>query len=115
MQPELIRCTFCLTPDIFFPPVSQFHCAMLNLLKTVLAFLILPSASACVVTPDWTNPGNIRTQQLRAMRHDPYAETDVAPRVVGGRPREYLVPLPQAVRDQPQVSNFLNRPVPRLY
>lgn len=96
-------------------PASHFRCSMPNLLKTISILLILASTPACVVTPDWTNPGNIRTQQLRAMRHDPYAKTDVAPPVVGGRPREYLVPAPQAVRDQPQLSNFLNRPVPRLY
>ena len=66
--------------------------------------------------PDWSSPGTIRTQQLRAMRHDPYAENDIAPPVVGGRPRDYLVPTPRPVRDQPRLLNLTTVPAaPRLY
>lgn len=34
-------------------------------------------------------PGPIEVQQRRAVRLDPYPNPDIAPEIVGGRPREY--------------------------
>lgn len=56
----------------------------------------------CLSTPNWNQPGTVRTQQYRAMLHDPYADNDIGPEVVGGRPRDYDKPLPAPVRHQPR-------------
>ena len=34
-------------------------------------------------------PGTIDVQRRRAIRLDPYPNQDIAPEIVGGRPREY--------------------------
>jgi hypothetical protein len=46
------------------------------------------------------NPGTIQQQRLRATIHDPYPDPDLGPDVDGGRPREYLEPLPEPVRNR---------------
>lgn len=43
-------------------------------------------------------PGSIQHQQYNATLHDPYADNDAGPEVVGARPREYQKPLPEPVR-----------------
>ena len=43
-------------------------------------------------------PGTINEQRNRAAIHDPFPETDVGPDVIGGRPREFDRPLPEAKR-----------------
>ena len=44
-------------------------------------------------------PGTINEQRNRATIHDPFPETEVGPEVVGGRPREFDRPLPEAERN----------------
>lgn len=48
--------------------------------------------------PLWQPPGPLPNQQFRATVHDPYADNEVGPEVVGARPREFQKPLPEAVR-----------------
>ena len=45
-------------------------------------------------------PGTIQQQRLRATIHDPYPDPDLGPDVDGGRPREYMQPLPEPVRNR---------------
>jgi hypothetical protein len=45
-------------------------------------------------------PGPIQNQQQQAVLHDPYTATDIGPEVVGGRPREYANPQPEAARSK---------------
>jgi len=45
-------------------------------------------------------PGTMQQQRLRATVHDPYSDQDAGPEVVGGRPREYMQPLPEPVRNR---------------
>ena len=45
-------------------------------------------------------------QQLRAERFDPYPEVDTGPEVVGGRPRDYQVPMSEPARAQQWRSPF---------
>jgi hypothetical protein len=58
---------------------------------------------------NWQFPGTIEQQRLRATIHDPYADPDLAPEVDGGRPREYIEPLPRPVRSRIYVDSFLGR------
>jgi hypothetical protein len=48
--------------------------------------------------PNLYDPGNAATQRYSAIFHDPYPLNDVAPEIVGGRPREYTAPVPEAAR-----------------
>lgn len=48
--------------------------------------------------PNWFHPGPAAYQQKRAERFDPYPEPDVAPEVVGARPREFQKPAPEPER-----------------
>ena len=45
-------------------------------------------------------PGPIWYQQQQAVLHDPYPATDIGPEVVGGRPRSYDHPQPEATRSK---------------
>jgi hypothetical protein len=51
-------------------------------------------------------PGTIQQQRLRATVHDPYPDRNLAPEVVGGRPREYQQPLPEPVRNRIFVDSW---------
>jgi hypothetical protein len=44
------------------------------------------------------HPGSLQRQQYNATLHDPYADNDAGPEIVGGRPREFQQPLAEPVR-----------------
>lgn len=44
--------------------------------------------------------GSIDRQKARAVVIDPYPLNDIGPEVVGGRPREYAYPMPEAGRNE---------------
>lgn len=46
-------------------------------------------------------PGTLQQQRLNATVHDPYADTDAGPEVVGSRPRDFQKPLAEPVRSRP--------------
>lgn len=51
--------------------------------------------------PGWgfsTGQGTTDRQKSRAVVHDPFPLNDIAPEVVGGRPREYFDPQAEPVR-----------------
>lgn len=54
-------------------------------------------------------PGTIEQQRLRATIHDPYPDPNLGPEVVGGRPRDYANPLPEAVRNRIYVDSWWGR------
>ncbi len=72
--------------------------------KLIRVGLLLASAiglPACGVTrPNLFSPGNLDTQRARAVMFDPYSDVDIGPEVVGGRPRQFQRPLPQADRNE---------------
>jgi len=45
-------------------------------------------------------PGTIWQQRNRAVQFDPYPLDHMGPSIVGGRPREYSKPLPEAFDNQ---------------
>jgi hypothetical protein len=53
---------------------------------------------AGVQGPNWNNPGTLTQQQQRATVFDPFANNEVGPEVVGGRPREFQKPMNEAAR-----------------
>jgi hypothetical protein len=64
----------------------------------LMTFCIGGSGCAAITGPDWSDPGPIQTQKRRAIRFDPYLENDIGPPIDGGRPRDYLAPIPQVER-----------------
>lgn len=44
--------------------------------------------------------GSVDRQKSRAVVFDPYPLNDIGPPIVGGRPREYANPLPEAARNE---------------
>jgi hypothetical protein len=67
------------------------------LLLASIAFL---AAGCAGYHPRLWSPGRIDQQRLRATIHDPYPDPDLAPKIDGGRPREYINPLPEPVRNR---------------
>ena len=51
--------------------------------------LMLVALDGCrdIAGPDWTHPGTASVQQKRALRYDPYPESDSGPSMDGTRPR----------------------------
>ena len=82
---------------------------MAKSIKFFAMALFLAGISGCswnLARPDWFAPGSTDYQQQRATIHDPYADNTAGPEVVGGRPREYQQPLPEAVRSTPPFSGL---------
>ncbi|MEZ6136049.1 MAG: membrane or secreted protein [Pirellulaceae bacterium] len=68
--------------------------------KMLAASLFLLGLAGCA-NHRWGFPGGqgtIERQKARAAVHDPYPLNDLGPEVVGGRPREFYAPQPEAVR-----------------
>jgi len=63
------------------------------------AVLWLVLGAGCKLTrPHLASTGTAEQQQMRATQYDPYAYNDVAPEIVGGRPREFAKQTPEPVR-----------------
>jgi len=54
-------------------------------------------------------PGTMDQQRLNATVHDPYADNDAGPEIVGGRPREFQKPSAEPVRNHSSVEHWLGR------
>lgn len=64
-----------------------------------LALVAFASSAGCgrYSHVNWGNPGRAEVQQARAVwDHDPYPDPDAGPEVVGGRPRAFDTPPPEA-------------------
>ena len=72
-------------------------------MSRVLMLVLLLSCTGCANRAGWGFPwgqGTVDRQNSRAVVHDPFPLNDIGPEVVGGRPRGYLNPLPEAKRNQ---------------
>jgi hypothetical protein len=45
-------------------------------------------------------PGSVAKQRTNAIVHDPYADNEIGPEVVGGRPKDYQNPLSETDRSR---------------
>lgn len=75
----------------------------------ILAALLTASCSlGCKGTPTglrrWGGgpfgQGSVDVQKNRAVTFDPFPLNDIGPPIVGGRPREFANPLPEAARNE---------------
>ena len=78
---------------------------MNKVIKLVLLMCAIP-ATGCqnpmIDAMRWSSQGqgSIDRQKARAVAFDPYPLNDLGPEVMGGRPREFLNPLPEAQRNE---------------
>lgn len=63
-----------------------------------LSVAIFPGCNSGGAAP--RGPGTIQQQRLGAALHDPYADPNLGPEVVGSRPREFQKPLAEPVRNR---------------
>ena len=63
--------------------------------------LLLTQLVACSSTirkPRLASPGTAPFQRHNAEQFDPYPQNDMGPEIVGGRPPDYAVPVPEVER-----------------
>ena len=70
----------------------------------VLLLVCTTGGCASLGKPDWLDPGPARNQQRRAVRFDPFLQTDVRHDQLsimdGSRPRDYVEPTPEVTRSR---------------
>ncbi len=82
---------------------------------TLLAVLLATGAGCGLSRPNWSQPGHLYHQRLRATHFDPYGDTDAAPDFAGSRPRSYARPRSEVERaqwfaDVPMQPSPISRP-----
>jgi len=70
---------------------------------TTIVALLAATLTGCAqevasLQQSFAHPGPAAYQRAQALRHDPYVLNDVGPEVVGGRPREYQIPVNEVER-----------------
>lgn len=69
---------------------------MKNVLLVSILAATFVTATGCNYGLNLGPPGTIGMQRERAVIHDPFPSPDLGPEIVGGRPREFDLPLSQA-------------------
>jgi hypothetical protein len=69
----------------------------------IIVALMATSLAGCAqeaasLRQSFAHPGPAAYQRAQAIQHDPYVLNDVGPEVVGGRPREYMIPVNEVER-----------------
>src|SRR3954463_16522375 len=69
----------------------------------IIVALVGTSLAGCApeaagLRQSFAHPGPAAYQRQQAIQHDPYVLNDVGPEVVGGRPREYMIPVNEVDR-----------------
>jgi hypothetical protein len=74
----------------------------LTLLALCALLLPLGACSSTIRRPQWLHPGPAGYQRGNAEEFDPYPPNDVAPEIVGGRPKGYQKPPNEVTRARQQ-------------
>jgi hypothetical protein len=69
--------------------------------RSILCLLLVIGGVGC----GWNRsvagrPGTLDQQRFAASMHDPYADNDAGPEIVGSRPREFAKPRPEPTRNR---------------
>jgi hypothetical protein len=70
----------------------------LGLALGVLAIAPLTACSPTIRQPRLLHPGPASVQRYNAVQFDPYPQPDMGPEIVGGRPIDYITPVPPQQR-----------------
>lgn len=71
-----------------------------RVLFITIAWISLNSSGCGLRRPFERPPGTFEQQQREAAQHDPYADNDAGPEIVGARPREFAKPRSEPVRSR---------------
>ena len=73
---------------------------MKRLYGLAAGLLVLAAVDGCKHTagPNWLHPGGAQSQQIQALRYDPFPENETGPAMAGVRPREFEKPPPETSR-----------------
>ncbi len=78
--------------------------------KLIFASLTVAATVGCSLPRPWfAPPGPVRHQQNNASFHDPYADADLGPEVVGARPRDFQKPNAEPVRSRVYTDGYSGR------
>lgn len=73
-------------------------------IRCKLAILVLGAACLAGCRSDgrslFAPPGSVAKQRSNAIVHDPYADNEIGPEVVGARPKDYQDPLSETDRSR---------------
>jgi len=72
---------------------------------SIVAAIIAVGGCRGTGRPQFFGPGSAPYQQQQAQQFDPYPETNIGPRVDGGRPDGYTAPAAEPYRGQPNQWN----------
>lgn len=74
----------------------------LTVLVLGLAVTGLGGLAGCRSDGTWlfAPPGSVAKQRTNAIVHDPFADNEIGPEVVGGRPKDYQSPLSETDRSR---------------
>lgn len=75
----------------------------------------LVGCSAAVRKPQLLHPGPAGYQRSNAEQFDPYPQNDMAPPIVGGRPKDYMFPPDEVTRSRQYSPAGPWRSLPPLY
>jgi hypothetical protein len=81
-------------------------------LKLLIVGLMLAELTACSPTirwPRWVSPGTAPLQRYSAEQFDPYPQNDMGPEIVGGRPPDYQIQVPEVNRARMGMPVGVNR------
>lgn len=67
-------------------------------LVIILLSIQLTACSSTIRRPRLASPGTAPFQRHNAEQFDPYPQNDMGPEIVGGRPPDYAVPVPEVER-----------------
>lgn len=83
---------------------------MERIFKLGFVVALLMSTTGCPGTgkPQLFSPfgSSARQQRIEAQRYDPYPDTNIGPKVEGGRPDGYTAPPPETQRGRPNQWNL---------
>ena len=83
---------------------------MTNNLRLLIASCFVVATFGCSWPRPWSAPpGPVRYQQNNASYHDPYADEDAGPEVVGARPRDFQKPSAEPVRSRVYTDSLYGR------
>jgi hypothetical protein len=71
---------------------------LLRSLALAVALAPLGGCSPTIKKPRLLHPGPAPVQRYNATQFDPYPLPDMGPEIVGGRPIDYMVPVPEVER-----------------
>jgi hypothetical protein len=74
------------------------------------AAVALPACSPTIRKPRLVSPGNAPTQRSIATQFDPYPPPDLGPEIVGGRPPDYAIPVPEVTRARQYADSLRTNP-----